>query len=410
MKPRNMVDIDKLPKVFSRIVILVLLLYIFVNTYSLLGLPDIKGLLKNSSEKVSQKIASETLINYHPLVGYVINDNYSKEDNVEKTWENKLLKLSAIILPIYNFIDKQYEIALDKSDPSFSSNLVSFTGEDNTGENDDDSTQANSNIIIPMPEITGTNYTVDQLSNFDFLLNNFYTVSSSTAVYPSDLQASTLMTKDLKLVQDNTKPQILIYHTHSQEGFTDSIAGDPNTTIVGVGTYLAEILSKQFGYNVIHDTSTYDLVNGVLDRSKAYDYAGEAIPQILADNPSIEIILDIHRDGVDESIHLITEINGKQTAKVMFFNGISRLNSIGDIDYLYNPYLQDNLAMSMQMKMLGMAYYPEFTRKNFIKPYQYNLHLRPKSMLIEVGAQTNSLQESKNAMEPLAVLLNKVLQ
>ena len=120
-------------------------------------------------------------------------------------------------------------------------------------------------------------------------------------------------------------------------------------------------------------------------------------------------MIDLHRDGVNENLHLVTEVNGKQTAKIMFFNGISRLNSIGEIGYLYNPYREQNLAMSLQMKVLAEEYFEGFTRKNYIQAYQYNLHLRPKSMLIEAGAQTNSLQEVKNAMEPLAFLLNELL-
>ena len=53
--------------------------------------------------------------------------------------------------------------------------------------------------------------------------------------------------------------------------------------------------------------------------------------------------------------------------------------------------------------------YPGFTRKIYLKSYRYNMHLCPKSLLIEVGAQTNTLQEAVNAMDPLAQVLDKVL-
>lgn len=110
-----------------------------------------------------------------------------------------------------------------------------------------------------------------------------------------------------------------------------------------------------------------------------------------------------------ETTHLVTEINGKQTAKIMFFNGLSYSNVNGDIGYLYNPYRDDNLAMSLQMQLLGNAYYPGFLRRIYINAYRYCLHTRGKSMLIEAGAQTNTFQEVKNAMEPLADMLNKLL-
>ena len=106
---------------------------------------------------------------------------------------------------------------------------------------------------------------------------------------------------------------------------------------------------------------------------------------------------------------MVTEVNGKQTAKIMFFNGLSRTAANGNLEYLYNPYLQDNLAFSLQMKLAAEEYYPGFTRANYLKGYRYNLHYVPKSMLVEVGAQTNTLEEAKNAMEPLADLLHKVL-
>ncbi len=248
------------------------------------------------------------------------------------------------------------------------------------------------------------------LLTFDFLMANYYTVVSSTTITPEDLNAQSLMAVDLKMQQDNSQPQILIYHTHGMEAFADSNPEDRNTGIVGVGNYLTQLLTEQYGYNVIHIEDSFDYVNGVLDRSKAYDYAYNRISQILADYPSIEVVLDIHRDGVNENNHLVTTVNGKPTAKIMFFNGISRLNGVGEIDYLYNPYRSQNLAMSLQMKVLAEEYFEGFTRRNYIQAYQYNLHLRPKSMLIEVGAQTNTFEEVKNAMEPLAALLYMELQ
>lgn len=292
------------------------------------------------------------------------------------------------------------------------------TEEDTEGEDDNDTdTDGDVNVealsvtntIVEIPELTGTQYTEEQLSDFNFILNNLYTVTSVTTLKSSDIDAIEFMNEDLSIKGSNDSPQILIYHTHSQETFSDSVDGDTSTTIIGVGDYLTEILEEQFGYNVIHDTSTYDLVNGKLDRSKAYSQARIGVSKILEENPSIEVVLDIHRDGVSSSTHLVTEVNGKATAQIMFFNGISRFKTSGDIDYLYNPYLSTNLAMSFQMKLAADAYYPGFTRKNYINAYKYNLDLCDKAMLIEVGAQTNTYEEAVNAAEPLAVLLDKVI-
>ena len=223
------------------------------------------------------------------------------------------------------------------------------------------------------------------------------------------LRPEEFLNKDLSITKDVTKPQILIFHTHSQETFSDSVAGDPTTTIVGVGDYLTELLTQKYGYQVIHDTSVYDYVDGKLDRSKAYTYAEEGIAKILQENPSIEVVIDLHRDGVAETTHLLTEVDGKKMAKIMFFNGLSYSRVNGDIGYLYNPYRDDNLAMSLQMQLIGKAYYPDFLRNIYVNAYRYCLHERGRSMLIEAGAQTNTVEEVKNAMEPLADILNKFL-
>ena len=223
------------------------------------------------------------------------------------------------------------------------------------------------------------------------------------------LRPEEFLNKDLSITKDVSKPQILIFHTHSQETFADSVAGDPTTTIVGVGDYLTELLTQKYGYQVIHDTSVYDYVDGKLDRSKAYTYAEEGIAKILQENPSIEVVIDLHRDGVAETTHLLTEVDGKKMAKIMFFNGLSYSRVNGDIGYLYNPYRDDNLAMSLQMQLIGKAYYPDFLRNIYVNAYRYCLHERGRSMLIEAGAQTNTIEEVKNAMEPLADILNKFL-
>lgn len=247
----------------------------------------------------------------------------------------------------------------------------------------------------------------EQLADFDFLVNNLYVVTERAQVLPSDIDGTKLSQMDMTMHGTSEKPQILIYHTHSKERFSDST--ENGMSIVEVGTYLSEILSEKYGYNVIHVTRSFDEVNGVFDRSKAYTYATPVIEQILEENPSIEVVLDVHRDGLPEdSDKLLYNYKGKQVAQVMFFNGISR-NKNGEINYLYNPNREGNLAFSFQLKLKALENLPGFTRKNYIDAYQYNLHLREKSVLIEVGAQNNTFDEVKYAMEPLAEVLNSVL-
>lgn len=255
--------------------------------------------------------------------------------------------------------------------------------------------------------VTGTSYVLEQLADYDFLMKHFFSVHSSTTAERDEMDAARLLKEDLSIEKGKAEPQILIYHTHSQETYADYGPERQEATVVGIGTILTDLL-KEKGYQVIHDTKVYDLVDGELNRSKAYDYALQGITSILQQYPSIQVVLDIHRDGVKENLHMVSEVNGKPTAQVMFFNGMSQTPE-GPIAYLPNGYKEQNLAFSLQMQLDAAAYYPGLTRKIYLKAFRYNLHLRPRSALIEVGAQTNTYEEASNAMEPLAELLDMVL-
>lgn len=399
----------------SKVIIAVLSIYIithFVNFSVLTGVKEQAGKTLN---KVSNAIVENVFVNIWSAFDYISDSEELYVTSFSQALNGAFCSFALIdVYSVYysnleyTAYDPNYEFVFSKDD------VDEEDSDSDSEEKDDDNTSdaetvATTNTIVKMPELTGIQYSNEQLADFDFLLSNFYTVTSITTLKSSDIDAEEFMNMDLSIKGSNENPQILIYHTHSQEAFSDSVDGDTNTTIIGVGNYLTEILEEQFGYNVIHDTSTYDLVNGKLDRSSAYSQARSGVKKILEKNPTIEVVLDIHRDGVSDSTRLVTEINGKDTAQIMFFNGISRFKKSGDIDYLYNPYLSMNLALSLQMKLAAEAYYPGFTRKNYINAYKYNLDLCDKSMLIEVGAQTNTYQEAINAAEPLAVLLHKII-
>ena len=249
---------------------------------------------------------------------------------------------------------------------------------------------------------------LSQLSDFDYLLNEYFTLDAGTTIDGELLNAGDLLNEDLTIEKKSGMPQILIYHTHSQETFADSREGVTEDSIVGMGEVLAELLRDKYGYQVIHDTGVYDLIDGVLDRSAAYDYARAAVQEILEQNPSIEVIIDLHRDGV-EGEKFVTEIDGKPASMIMFFNGLSRDNQNQPLTWLENPYIRENLAFSLQLELKAREQYPGFTRNIYLKAQRYNLHLRPRSLLVEAGTQLNTVEEERNAMEPLAELLDQVL-
>lgn len=242
----------------------------------------------------------------------------------------------------------------------------------------------------------------------DFLWKNFYIVDSTTSVTKNIFDVKQMLQMDMKMRKQKGKKQILIYHTHgASESFKDSRKGVVEDSVVGVGDSLANELEKR-GYGVYHDRTQYDRVNGGINRSFAYNQSLDGITKIKNANKDIQVIIDLHRDSVGKGKHTYTTIQGRKTAIVMFFNGMSRTKS-GEIDYLYNPNLKSNLAFSLQLKCKAMEYYDGFTKPIYLKGYRYNLHLLPKSLLIELGNENNTVVEAKNAAIPLADVLDKVL-
>lgn len=262
-------------------------------------------------------------------------------------------------------------------------------------------------------QTNNTSLDLKKLENLDYLKQNFYIVDQSTGMSKDYFDVNKFLNTDLKVEKSQTEPKVLIFHTHPHEMFKDSNPNDLNEGIIGAGERLAQILENEYGIKTLHiKNSTFDTLNGQLDRNGAYERMEPVIQKVLEENPSIELVIDLHRDGVDENTRLVENINGKPTAKIMFFNGISRImqdGKLNNISNLPNPYIHTNLALSFNMQKRAMEKYPGFTRKIYIKAYRYSLHLKPKTMLVEAGAQNNTKEEIYNAMELLADIINDVV-
>lgn len=248
------------------------------------------------------------------------------------------------------------------------------------------------------------NYNFAQYSDMTQLIKDFYVIDASTSPDADLLDVDALNGYDCTIDKEAAGPQILIYHSHSQEGFADSIPGDVSTTIVGAGEKLTRLLEEEYGFDVLHHTGVYDYPS----RDEAYSNALPAIEQVLNENPTIQVVIDLHRDAVAEGTKLVTTIDGKDYARFMFFNGICRSTN-GPITYLNNPYLKENLAFSFQSQVIAESYFPGITRKIYLKAWRYNMHFKPRNMLIELGAQTNTVEEIMNTTEILAFVINEVL-
>lgn len=409
------------------LIITILCIYVFLKAYSVFASQDLRQTFGELGKEITLDIGLSVVNASSPVVKY--EESNKIEDRVKR---NSIFYRIMSIFPINQYVmtdiikggynaekDSFYDLFKDTylasnfSDELGITHLASSGNDEITGdvslisrdsyyETEEPTNVEEDSIATSATSIT---YSLKQLSDFSFLKSTFYFGEGAAYLTKDDLNASQLLKKDMTIKVNSEKPQILIYHTHSQEGFADSKSGNSDDTVVGVGECLADILTNTYGIKVVHDTTKYDIVDGKLDRSYAYNVVADKVPTILKKNPSIEVLIDLHRD---EGTKRVVTINGIKMAQVMFFNGLSR-NSHGPIEYLYNPNLENNLAFSLQMKLKADELFPNYTKKIYLKGLRYNLNLKPKSLLIELGTNQNTVEEAKNAMEPLAKILYEVL-
>lgn len=202
---------------------------------------------------------------------------------------------------------------------------------------------------------------------------------------------------DIRIELSSEEPQVLIMHTHASESYLIDDSGyydnsytsrttDASQSVVAVGQRIAEKLAEN-GICVIHDGTLHDhpYYNG------AYDRAEETITQILAAYPSIKVVLDIHRDGIEESdgtrVAAVTEINGREAAQVMIISAASD-------DYYYVPNYLQNFRFACLLQNSMESANPGITRPILFQYCQYNQHLTTGSLLIEIGSHGNTLEQA----------------
>ncbi len=215
-----------------------------------------------------------------------------------------------------------------------------------------------------------------------------------------DIDINAIADQGCSLRLERGKPQILIIHTHSSEAY--SPAGldkyedlgtnrtlDASYSVIRIGNELTEILEAN-GLNVIHDTQVFDYPS----YTGSYNRSCEAIEKYLADNPSIRIVIDLHRDALgSDTVTYKTAATeqGVCASQAMFVIGS---NASG----LEHPNWQQNLSLAVYLQDAVCRSYPSLMRPILLTKYRYNQHLTPGSMILEVGCNGNTLQEALAAI------------
>jgi stage II sporulation protein P len=232
-----------------------------------------------------------------------------------------------------------------------------------------------------------------------------------TTLDPADIAAQSKLPPSMTLLGDGS-PEVLILHSHTTEAFQpnsddtydqsyEARCFDPEQSIVAVGSAIAEQLAAA-GIGVIHDGTIHD--SPAYDG--AYERSADLIRQIIAEYPTVKVVLDIHRDAITDDGGLIApvvNVNGRDAAQVMI------ISAADSPDYPVPNFWQNfRFASLLQQRFETDA--PGITRPILFDYCQYNEHITPGSLLIEVGAHGNSLDQAVYAGEIIGKSVAEVLK
>lgn len=236
-------------------------------------------------------------------------------------------------------------------------------------------------------------------------------ISNRTKI-PSNTLIDKIKNMPAITMQMDDKPQVLLFSTHATESFEpcdrkfydkryNSRSTDNDKNMTKVEDKIAEQLINN-GINTIVDKTQHDFpsYNG------SYNRSAQTIKNYLSKYPSIQVILDIHRDAIErdngERVKPCTMVNGKKSAQIMIISGCDD----GSMDF---PNWAQNLNFAIDLQKAMESKYPGLTRPIFFCYRKYNMYICPASLLIEVGSNSNSLNEAIYAGELMGNALADLL-
>ena len=228
-----------------------------------------------------------------------------------------------------------------------------------------------------------------------------------------DLEAVAQAGTGFRLAPASAGPQILIMHTHTTESYARdpdapyTETGEAHTTDTGynitqVGQAMTQVLTEM-GFSVLHDTQVYDWpsYNGAYERSRA------GVEAILAQHPTVQMVLDVHRDALVDGAGTVYKpvavADGKKVAQVMLLVGTDD----GGASF---PDWTEHLALAMEITREADALWPGLARPITLRTARFNQQLTKGSLLVEVGSHGNTLEEATEGARLFARALGRVLE
>ncbi len=270
------------------------------------------------------------------------------------------------------------------------------------------------NISVPQPQegdlpVTSENlcwYSAEEAPTLNLINRTGY-----------DVDLNDFITREFPISAEITdKPLVLIIHTHGSESFLpakqnfyspddDFRSESENENVVGVGNILCERLNRM-GIPAIHDKTLHDIPN----YNSSYVTSSKALEKILAENPTIEFVIDLHRDSVADAngniMKPLTEINGEDCAQLMIVAGTNEMG-------IPHPNWRDNLTFATYLQQEMNTLYPTLARPINLRKQEFNQSYTKGSIILEVGSCGNTVEEARNAIycfaEAYGSLLKKYL-
>ncbi len=335
------------------------------------------------ADTVAEKLLNTSFLLSNPLSAFSVQKEKDEKTNAENSFESESPQTqtanSSIVFTVSSDIKKLVDDAEKK-----------YANSSNDGK------------------ISAEDYSI---KNATSEYNGIY-LRNTTQSY-SEIDMAKYLKRKVQASVDKNQPAVLIYHTHTSETYElldrDFYTNERSTrsentaeNMVRVGEEICKVLEKN-GYKTIHDKTVYDET-----LSGAYDRARENITKILKENPSIQVVLDIHRDSIymkdGTRIKTVSQIGGEKVAQIMITTGCEDGN-VTDF-----PNWEKNLTFALNLQQSLVREAPSLMRPLNLAGRKYNMDLIPCALHIEIGTDANTLTEAVNSATIFGEALSKLLK
>ncbi len=205
----------------------------------------------------------------------------------------------------------------------------------------------------------------------------------------------------LPVEMNSSSPQVLLFHTHTTESFAGCDRTDnEELNVVAIGKVIAEYLNSM-GVNTLHCKTVHDY-----DYNGSYSKSWDTVEKLLAENPSVKVVLDVHRDGITyedgSGLRVVSEVSGDTVAQFMIVAGT-------DEGGLYHPDWKSNLSFGLKIQNRMNQKFPGLARPLNLRSERFNQSLSPGMLIIECGANGNTIDEVKKGAKLFSEALYDVI-